>query len=230
MIRQGWLYSAVLLLPTLSACGASPAHRVVVAPTAANTTTVTASADGPARAVTASGGEVLVVSQETGAALGLQPRDRVRAGADGRVVVQEGSEVLVEVPAEHRGPVVVVVEGSVGQPALALVPEPPAAVVSGQAEVTCGGDQRVRVHNRHVRGGDHAAIVATGACVVEVSEAIVVGSPAIVVRDQARVVVVESRLRGDIVIDGMGQVSASGSTHAGRTIRAGAQSQPLAVR
>lgn len=239
MTRHAWLCAAALTLPSLVACGAS--HRTVVVgsastalPTtsvstsASTSTTVVANAEGPTRAVTASGGEVLVVPEGTAAALGLRPQQRMRADAQGRVVVQEGAEVFVEVPEGQRGPIVVIVEGAGGQTELLAVPSPPPPATTtygGVAELSCGGNERIRVHNRHVRGGDHAAIVATGNCVVEVEEAVVVGSPAIVVRDNARVVVVESRVTGDVLIEGRGEVPMRGSVHRGRRLGG---PQPLA--
>lgn len=92
---------------------------------------------------------------------------------------------------------------------------PPVASIAAPAggAVQCSGAERVRIHDRFVDGGSGPAVVATGACVVEVSEAILRGEPAVFVADRARVEIVESRIQGDVRSTGGGRVSTHGCRH-----------------
>lgn len=98
------------------------------------------------------------------------------------------------------------------QPAAPATAAPAVAAPAGAA-VTCSGAQRIRIHDEIVDGRGGPAVVATGACVVQVSEAIIRGEPAIFVSDQARVELVESRIQGDVRSVGAAQVSTRGCRH-----------------
>jgi len=81
----------------------------------------------------------------------------------------------------------------------------------GGAPVHCGGDEHIRVHDRRVRARRGPAIVATGNCVVEVTESVVRGRPAIILQDNARVAIIESRILGDVQTPHPAQVVMRGS-------------------
>lgn len=98
------------------------------------------------------------------------------------------------------------------QPAAPATAAPFVAAPAGAA-VTCSGAQRIRIHDEIVDGRGGPAVVATGGCVVQVSEAIIRGEPAIFVSDQARVELVESRIQGDVRSVGAAQVSTRGCRH-----------------
>lgn len=98
------------------------------------------------------------------------------------------------------------------QPAAPTAPAPIVAAPTG-ATVSCSGGQRIRIHDEIVDGRGGPAVVATGGCVVEISEAIIRGEPAIFVADQARVELVESRIQGDVRSVGAAQVSTRGCRH-----------------
>ncbi|MCB9591874.1 MAG: hypothetical protein H6719_03990 [Sandaracinaceae bacterium] len=124
--------------------------------------------------------------------------------------------VPAPLPAPARDPNVVYVPWDPGaQP----VP-PPRVAAPANGVIHCGGADRVRVYDRIVDGHGGPAVVATGACVVEVDEAILRGEPAVVVQDQARVVMTESRIFGDIQASGGGAFSTDGCRHdSGRVVR-----------
>jgi len=79
------------------------------------------------------------------------------------------------------------------------------------APVTCGAGEHIRVHDRVVRARRGPAIVATGNCVVEVTESVIRGRPAIILQDDARVAIVESRILGDVQTPHPAQVVMRGS-------------------
>lgn len=130
-----------------------------------------------------------------------------------------------------QGPVVVVPRYEEGPPA-PPDPEPIAPprehVVRGEAAVRCGGNERIRVHNRHVVAEDGApAIVATGNCVVEVSESIVRGSPAVIVEGNAQVSLVECRVFGDLISGGNAGIATRGTAHEeGQVLQARVRTRP----
>jgi len=85
----------------------------------------------------------------------------------------------------------------------------------------CGGQQRLRIDDQVLDGGDGPAVRASGQCVVEISESVVRGQPAVVVQDQARVVLVECNIQGDMITRGQAQVQTRGSRHRGQLLQAG---------
>lgn len=98
-------------------------------------------------------------------------------------------------------------------PPAAPAPAVAAVAAPANATVSCSGGQRIRIHDEIVDGRGGPAVVATGGCVVQISEAIIRGEPAIFVSDQARVELVESRIQGDVRSVGAAQVSTRGCRH-----------------
>jgi hypothetical protein len=99
-----------------------------------------------------------------------------------------------------------------------IVQAPPPPMV-GNAPVMCGAGQRLRVHNEVVDGRGGPAVIASGDCVVELSESIVRGP--IHVGDNAQVVIVECRVEGDIHASPTARVDMRGSRHRGGRFHAG---------
>jgi hypothetical protein len=100
----------------------------------------------------------------------------------------------------------------------AFAPPPPPAPTAG-GEVECSGNQRLRIHNQVVDGRGGPAVVASGNCVIELSESIVRGSPALIASGNAQVLFVESRIIGDVRATGNARIDQRGSTHRGSTLR-----------
>ncbi len=109
-------------------------------------------------------------------------------------------------------PVVVAPAPVVVAPAPVAAPAP-AMVLAGNAPVRCGGNERIRLTEEVLDGGDGPAVVATGGCVVEISESILRGDPAVFVSGNARVSLVECRIDGDLRSAGGGQIDTRGSRH-----------------
>lgn len=162
-----------------------------------------------------------------------------------RVTTYGSAATVVVVPQGTyygQGPVVVVPQYEGGPaveppaPAPVQAPPPPAPapepapqrVAYRGAVVHCSGNERIRVHNRHVTAeGGAPAIVATGNCVVEVSESIVRGAPAVVVEGNARVELVECRVFGDLVSGGNAHIGTRGTAHEeGRVVQARVRTAP----
>ena len=80
------------------------------------------------------------------------------------------------------------------QPPPAFQPEPGRPGPPGT--IRCAGNEQIRVDDEVIDGRGGPAIVASGNCVVEVTESIVRGAPAVVVTGNARVRLVESRVQG----------------------------------
>lgn len=89
------------------------------------------------------------------------------------------------------------------------------AHVSG-AGVYCGGNQSVRLTNETLDGQGGPAVIASGNCVVEISESIVRG--AVLARDNATVRLVECRIQGDLSATGNANIDTPGSRHEGQRL------------
>ncbi len=130
-----------------------------------------------------------------------------------------GESTTVVVP--HPAPAQPLVVQQAPTPQAIAAPAPPAPRPNlPAAAFTCSGDQRLRIHNRHIDGEDGIAIYATDNCHVVISEVILRGSPAVVAMGNARVDVVETRIWGDLVSSGNASVNVRGSRHhSGQLVR-----------
>ncbi|HJL16452.1 MAG TPA: hypothetical protein RMH99_12395 [Sandaracinaceae bacterium LLY-WYZ-13_1] len=148
------------------------------------------------------------------------PRPQATAGGATYVIRAEDAPAP---PAD--GHVIVVVPGperAVPQPSPVRVEAAPVQVEAAPAAngvIVCSGDQHLRIEGRVLDGGDDGpAIVASGNCVVEVSESVLRGQPAVQVHGNARVSLVECRVRGDLVSGGGARIMTRGTAHRGRTL------------
>lgn len=148
---------------------------------------------------------------------------RIEYGDPVQHVVEEttmgGHYVTVQPgPVEYRAQVT----PAATPPPPAYAPPPPQAVAMppvGPAVVTCSGNDRVRIHDRVVDGRHGPAIIASGNCVVEVTESVVRGAPAVSVHGNAQVQLVECRVRGDLVSSGNARIDTRGTRHRGQVLR-----------
>lgn len=156
-------------------------------------------------------------------------RDRTRVATAGGVSVRANGPTYTVVPGPAPTPrVAVFVVPPQPRPAFVPprpMPPPPTYAVAPPppppqgGELQCSGNQRLRIHNQVVDGHGGPAVVASGNCVIELSESIVRGTPALVASGNAQVRFVESRIIGDVRAMGNSRIDQSGSTHRGQMLR-----------
>jgi hypothetical protein len=77
--------------------------------------------------------------------------------------------------------------------------------------IVCSGNQRVRISDQRLDGGNGPAVHASGNCVVDIDESIVRGVPAIVATGNAQLRFSECRIQGEILTAGNAQIETPGS-------------------
>jgi hypothetical protein len=186
---------AVLLLVSLltAACGAAPGYAPQETVTETSATT-----DTPTTVTVHRPGEEVEVRE-----------------------LDDGERAVVVVGAPAPAPAQPAVVQQVPAPQVqAAAPTPAPSSQGPAAAFTCSGNQRLRIHNRHVDGNGGVAVYATDNCHVVISEVILRGEPAVVAMGNARVDVVETRIWGDLVSSGNAAVNVRGSRHhSGQVLR-----------
>jgi len=143
-----------------------------------------------------------------------RPTRPATSGSAGYVVVQP-SRPAPPPPGQH---VVVVPAPRRPAPPPAPVPPVPPRQAQPSGVVVCSGDQHLVIADRVIDGRRGAAIVASGNCVLEVRESVIRGRPAVHVSGNARVALVECRVRGDLMSGGAAQIRTHGTAHRGRIL------------